>query len=120
MGYRSNVRISTNRAGYKELFKSVSNSLNGDSFYDLFSTNGLDFYDEYKDSVIFGWDYVKWYEEYDEVSIVMDTLKRLGDKYPFEFIRVGEDDNDVDHKRYGDGYPGRRLGTETETRIVWW
>ena len=113
MGYRSDVRISTNKADYQKFVEYVGN-IKG-----LISDNGPEFYDEDEDSVIFGWDQVKWYEEYDDVSTVMNALDELSGECCFEYIRVGDDDDDIEHRVYGNWWNlERHLGTET--RIVWW
>ena len=87
MGYRSDVRISTNTNGYGRLTDLV-----GDELATTLAPTTIDFNG---DSVILGWDDIKWYDWEGDVRAVMDALRTLREEeYPYEFIRLGESDGD--------------------------
>ena len=50
----------------------------------------------------------KWYESYPDVAAFIAMLENLHDieGYNYEFVRVGEDDNDIDRQIHGDREEG--------------
>ena len=76
MGYRSNVRILMGRKGF-EAFKAVVNeeSAKSENKYNLLENT--DVLQVRKDEVIIGWDYIKWYEDYEDVKAVNAGLEKL-------------------------------------------
>ena len=95
MGYYSEVRICTSRAGF-ERFK----ELVPDEGKALFETGQLK---GYGNSVIFGWEFVKWYEWLPDVTAIMRAMDLLcSEGYPLEFIRIGENYDDNDERHYND------------------
>ena len=93
MGYYSDVRFNTTKKGY-EKFKAL---LSEDTKLCLFGyTDRPWVYDEYEDEVIFGWDTVKWYDEFSEVKDVMRAYREVSDDAPFEYVRIGEDRDDYE------------------------
>jgi hypothetical protein len=56
-------------------------------------------FDEDHHVVDFAIDDVKWYESYPDVAAFMNLLNEVEDLgYEYEFIRVGEDNNDIEMK----------------------
>ena len=84
MGYYSDVRVSTTREGFEFLKKYTT--------HDLFGGYGYveDVNDD--DGVVFGWNAVKWYWDFEEVAEFRNLLFVLEDKgIPWEYLEVGED-----------------------------
>lgn len=56
------------------------------------------------------WDFVKWYKGYPDVSVVEGVLEQLlkehaeEDGWSFYFIRVGEDDGDIEYRMNNTGF----------------
>ena len=92
MGYYSNIRFNTNRDGYQKMLNALKDETKRELFYD----NGKPpIYDEKGDSIVFGWDSIRWYiDPTDDVEFVFNNLRDEG--VPFEFFRVGEEDGDVE------------------------
>ena len=47
----------------------------------------------------FHWEWTKWYDSYPEVQAVENLLDMLQDE-DYGFIRIGEEDGDIDRKGY--------------------
>ena len=113
MGYRSDVRIVMSKNGFKEFKKQVKNHIRNykrrnivkgsvsdeyNSVYNLL--DNVDISKEYvddKNKIYFGWDYLKWYDGYEEVDAIMDSLSKLEDKgYGYSFARLGESQSDYE------------------------
>lgn len=118
MGYRSDVRIVVSKAGYKELeayvkeeaLKYVANFDKTDYDYNLL--NHLDVFKALPDDrqYVIGWDYVKWYDGYEDVDIVMRGLQNLSDKgYNWVFDRIGEDYTDIEEQYNNDSLTDETL-----------
>ena len=61
----------------------------------------------------FHWESVKWYDSYPEIQAIEGMLDDL-DEDDYGFIRVGEEDGDVEHK----GYPSE-YDMYTSTTVDW-
>ena len=61
----------------------------------------------------FYWEYTKWYDSYPEVRAVESLLDMLQDD-DYGFIRLGEEEGDIDRK----GYPGD-YDMYVQTSIDW-
>lgn len=112
MGYYSDVRISTDKTGYDKFIERCRPEVKY-----LFgrTTNEPEFVDEDGDSVVFGWNSVKWYDWFGDVKSVMKALRTLGDEgYSFEYLRVGEDPEDIERMTYGPDEVERSLYVRTE------
>jgi hypothetical protein len=102
MGYCSDVRIATTKEGYdklKELVEAITakRALAEGYAYNLLESTDEKKYNPKADYVIFGWDYIKWYEDNDpDVNAVITALKKVSEKYPVRFIRVGEEPGDIE------------------------
>ena len=106
MGYCSDVRFNTNRAGYQEFLSYLPDEFKDPDKWGLFGADGRsEYWNEDDDSIIFGWDGIKWYtdwdsgHQFDEVKAVMAAFERVCEngEHPIEYLRTGEDDFDVDH-----------------------
>lgn len=93
MGYRSEVAIKCEEKAF-ELFKSV------------FAKEELyikpdNIYKDENDYILY-WDWVKWCDDYEGVKEITNVMCDLDDHgnedggYGYKFIRLGEDDNDVE------------------------
>lgn len=97
MGYRSEVRICLLEENFEEL-KNICSNLK----YNLM--DDIDFKSRDDESVVFGWDWVKWYEEFDEVAAIKNYLLNLDDDVPYSFVRIGEERDDIEtHENFCDG-----------------
>jgi len=100
MGYRSDVKALVYPLG------GADNLLNYDKLKLLMNTTFKDLYESWSDDfdwndkhrvLMFDANSVKWYESYDEVknfTVFLDDVQKLG--YEYEFMRIGEDDTDVE------------------------
>ena len=107
MGYRSDVKALIYPLGGEH------NLLEYEKLKTLMNTTFKDFYEYWQDPH-FTWDdkhrvlkfsaeSIKWYDAYSEVSgfsTVLDAVHELG--YEYEFMRIGEDDTDVESMNSGD------------------
>lgn len=95
MGYRSEVAIKCEKKAF-EMFRETYNKV--DFPPDKVYKDGKHF--------ILYWDWVKWYDTYEDVGAVesvMDELNELQDLnngeetgYGYRFMRLGEEDNDIE------------------------
>jgi hypothetical protein len=107
MGYRSDVKALIYPAGGEH------NLLNYDKLKTLMNTTFKDVLDYWSDDY-FTWDdkhrvlkfdanSIKWYDSYPEVTRFIKFLEEAHElEYEYEFIRLGEEDDDVEDDRTGD------------------
>ena len=107
MGYRSDVKALIYPQGGEH------NLLNYDKLKLIMNTTFKDVWDYWSDDY-FKWDdkhrvlvfdanSVKWYESYPEVAKFMKFLQEVHElEYEYEFIRLGEEDDDVEADSSGD------------------
>ena len=107
MGYRSDVKALIYPAGGEH------NLLNYDKLKTLMNTTFKDVLDYWQDPY-FTWDdkhrvlkfdanSIKWYDSYPEVTSFIKFLEEAHElEYEYEFIRLGEEDDDVEDDRTGD------------------
>lgn len=101
MGCRSEVRIATTREGYDLMCEKVDFLSKGLDGYPLMGTGREpEFFDENDGCVVFGWDYIKWYEGlFADVSNVADALSEIDEcGLPYEFCRIGESWDDIEFR----------------------
>ena len=114
MGYRSNVRIMTTVEGFRRMCelawqlateKGLSDSMvlypKPDELESLPNKRGYvdDYYDLAETYCCFGWDWVKWYKDFNDVSLVEEVLvKAEVEGIPWQFFRTGEDYEDVENR----------------------
>jgi hypothetical protein len=107
MGYRSDVQAliypangDTNLLEYDKL-KTLMNT----TFKDVFEAWGDDYFtwDDHHRVLKFAANSIKWYDSYPDVGLFTKFLTEVHElEYEFEFIRIGEDDNDVESNMTGD------------------
>ena len=107
MGYRSDVRVVTTLEGFENMQeiafeiaekKGVANDMV------LFPAAGEDpevlfsHYDAQEDYLCFGFDCVKWYDDYKDVALFMETLEVANERgIDWQFVRIGEYFEDVEN-----------------------
>lgn len=102
MGYRSEVKIATTRAGYDALLEIMDlKNKSADVEYPLIGS-GIDpgYFEEEGGCVVFGWDSIKWYDglyrSVDDVILALDEISAK--EHPFEFCRIGESWDDIEFR----------------------
>lgn len=107
MGYRSDVKALIYPLGgeHNLLEYDKLKTLMNTTFKDVFEAWGEDYFSwNDKHRVLeFNANSVKWYESYPDVALFtpfLDEVHKLG--YEYEFMRIGEDDNDVESMSSGD------------------
>lgn len=101
MGYRSEVKIATTREGYDRMCEHVDALSEGLGASPLMgSCRKPDFFEESGGCVVFGWDYIKWYEgllaDVDNVADALSEIDECG--IPYEFCRIGESWDDIEFR----------------------
>ena len=107
MGYRSDVKALIYPLGGEH------NLLEYDKLKTLMNTTFKKVYESWGDEyfkwndahrvLVFDANSVKWYNSYPDVALFtpfLDEVHELG--YEYEFIRIGEDDTDIEHMNSGD------------------
>jgi hypothetical protein len=107
MGYRSDVKALIYPLGgeHNLLEYDKLKTLMNTTFKDVFEAWGEDYFSwNDKHRVLeFDANSVKWYESFPDVALFtpfLDEAHKLG--YEYEFMRIGEDDNDVESMNSGD------------------
>jgi len=106
MGYRSQVAVviyGDNRDAEKyALLKTLMNTTFKDVYTDF---DGNAEWHDHKHVLEFKMEDVKWYDGYDDVQNFMQMLGQIGEieGFNYEFMRLGEDDNDIDTQSEGNG-----------------
>lgn len=106
MDYRSKIRVVTTFEGFKTMREiafeiAKKNEIEKDMI--LFPAPGTEgeFYDycaTWEDCFCFGFDWIKWYDNYKYVSLFMDTLKVANERdINWQFVRVGEESEDIEN-----------------------
>ena len=96
MGYRSDVYLKTTKDGYRELDRIIRDR--NEEGYRLFTSPDKLLLDG--DGVTMEWNYIKWYDGYDEIDTIDDAINSISDKYPVHFVRIGEDMDDIEERWY--------------------
>ena len=106
MGYRSKIRVVTTFEGFKamrEIAFEIAKKNGIPSVILLFPAPGTEkeFYDycaTWGDCFCFGFDWIKWCDNYKYVSLFMDTLKVANERgINWQFIRVGGGSEDIEN-----------------------
>ena len=102
MSYKSDVAVSTTVEGYNLLKDFCDDNQIHQKVYQLVGNNihpQIEEIDVKSNSVIFGWNRIKWDESFPEYSQIREALEYLDrERIPWEFLRIGEDDDDVERK----------------------
>lgn len=103
MGYYNDIRICMRKDNYNTLIERGREQDLTEHGYILDQTK-MNVYKEYKDgTVVFGWNWIKWENDFTDVAFVMNFLDEMQyEGYPYAYVRVGcnLDDNE---ERYYDG-----------------
>lgn len=103
MGYRSDVRIITTKEGFQKLKEFSHNFLQelGEDKLQLDLMETLEVSKITGNQVYFGWDYLKWYYDYDDVKAIEKGLDYLEENdYSYRFARMGESYDDYDERAF--------------------
>lgn len=116
MGYRSDIRIMTTKKGYDELKKYVEEHVNkykknnikegtivdySNYDYNLLNQTDISNLSNDESQIYFGWNYLKWYDGYEEVDAIMDGLNHLEENnFSYRYARIGEAYDDYEEKYY--------------------
>lgn len=99
MGYRSDVRLVTTEKNWKKLSEHMSEWAIGhvagaEQEKWVRSCFSPDLFERGNGLVYAGWDDIKWYDSYDpEFKEFMKFLRTL---QPFNYLRIGEEEDDID------------------------
>ena len=114
MGYRSDVAIALLKEDYPKFLKMYSDLRNND-FIEDFSPDKVE---EIQDTIIIHLNDVKWYDwAYEDVKAVMRILHE--EEFPYEFLRIGEEHDDIDSEQFEEDALGAHLEVCTSIN-VWW
>ena len=101
MGYRSEVAISVLEKDFNKFVKGLDIEEDKDVL-DLLKYGNIR---KSGKVITLYWDDVKWYEEYSDVNKIMNWLDKLADNdSPAKFVRIGEDQEDIEVKEYCNNY----------------
>ena len=101
MGYRSDVKLAfycENKGdNLAKLEAWVNDKLKDESEYSQRIECGS------LQGIMFVWEWIKWYEDYPEIAKIIQAMDEFGntlagDDFMYEFIRIGEEDNDVERQ----------------------
>lgn len=90
MGYRSNVKIAARKGSQAQLEMDRLNAKHRMFETSEHTSGGTEL-------VVYSNDWIKWYEDYDDVSEFDDLLSNEDYESDIEFLRIGEDLADIDH-----------------------
>lgn len=95
VGYQSNVRISTTKEGFEEIKEIIINTEKELMVFQFLMFN------EDKSGVVFGWDGIRWYDDFDSISQIQEVMDTFQERdIPYKFIRVGENEGDIEIHEY--------------------
>ena len=95
MGYRSDIRIRTTKKGYEIIKKEVEKKTPKD-YANVMQFAEINF-KENNEIVTIDFIYLKWYECFEDVQAVMNSLEILKKKnIDFQFMRIGEELTDIE------------------------
>ncbi len=98
MGYRSEIALTMFESDYQEMLKKAYRESKDVAL--PFITRYAHLYKS-DDIVTIYWDWVKWYEEYEDVRFVIDFIHN---DIPYKFTRVGESVGDIEEEFNGENY----------------
>tara|TARA_Y100000310_G_C20435123_1_gene693359 strand:- start:100 stop:438 length:339 start_codon:yes stop_codon:yes gene_type:complete len=91
MGYRSQVAVAIGKKHVEDFQKIITNEWNYKPEKHEFSTH-----------TVYVWDWVKWYDGYDEVDAITEFIDELDEgTEDIEFLRIGEETGDIELRRNG-------------------
>ena len=105
MGYRSDVTTLIYGDGLSQQGYDLIKTLMNTTFKDTYQEWGSHFeWRDHKRVLQFETESIKWYDSYPDVKSFMDMLDAIGDiaGLNYEFIRVGEDTDDIEQQQRGE------------------
>lgn len=105
MGYRSDVAVVIYGDGRDDEKYELIKVLMNTTFKDVYAENeGYETWHDNAHVLEFKIGGVKWYESYPDVDRFMAMLDKIGEieGLNYEFMRVGEDTEDIEHKSAGE------------------
>ena len=99
MGYRSDVRIRTTKEGFDIIKKEIDKTIKEKQLEEDFNLlkYGTVHIEESINTVTIDWTYIKWYESYKDVQLIMGALNILKEKnIDYQYMRIGEDIDDIE------------------------
>lgn len=99
MGYYSQVSILMDKESADDFIKKLAKELPKHiGFYSKALEEGFKIFgiDETKPYRIFHFDWIKWYEMFPEVKFMMDFLKEIEEPHFYDFVRLGEETDDIE------------------------
>lgn len=121
MGYRSNVRYATDNDSYKRLLQLVeTHSYNSGERSTLMGVDtDPESLERIGNTVVFGWNWIKWYSAYPEVNRLEKCIDQLASEgAPLVFCRVGENIDDIEFEARNDPWGVLDAVPEPKTDIV--
>lgn len=104
MGYRSDVAIKCRPWAFNLIVKAIKKHSS------IFRPDDV-YFNEKENMYTIIWDWVKWYDEREEVRAIIDVLTIIkyndayeSKEYNYKFVRIGEDLNDSDEMYRNDDY----------------
>lgn len=129
MGYRSDIRVMTDLEGFEKMQKiawELKEEKNLDDRLVLFPEQGqdpdnfFDYYDAQKDYLCFGFDWVNWHDNDQDVALFMEVLKVANDNgVKWQFMRVGEEWGDVENESSDNFYDNPFAVMSVRTEITY-
>lgn len=105
MGYYSQVSILMDKESTDDFIKKLAKELPehikfySNALEEGFKTFGID---ETKPYRIFHFDWIKWYDDFfPEIQFMMRFLRNIEEPHYYDFMRLGEDMDDVEHEYSG-------------------
>jgi len=101
MGYRSDIYLKTTKAGYLKMRDLIRRK--SQAAYEFFTTPDKMTIEKSGDReyINMKWEYLKWYDGYEDVDAVSAVIDEVKEEEPLHFIRIGEDMTDIE-EIYGD------------------
>lgn len=101
MGYRSDIYLKTTKAGYLKMRDLIRRK--SQIAYELFIASDKMTIEKSGGSeyINMKWEYLKWYNEYEDVGTINRAINEIKEEEPLHFIRIGEDMTDIE-EIYGD------------------
>lgn len=116
MGYYSDVALCLRERDFKELLAEEKKV--GSGAYNFLALTDITVIDECGGDKILcvNWKSVKWYSDFEEIRVIESWMDEGNGYHPYNFIRLGEDYADIDHRQSSNYeydeyiYPERYIG----------
>ena len=103
MGYRSDIGLALTQSAVQRMHQRL-NSLDKNSEAFSVITDYIIYADKHHEDAdtgaeVYLWNYVKWYDDFKEVSFLEELMQELNEQ-DYLFIRIGEDYDDTEVQGY--------------------